>query len=209
MYLGIFALNETIYFSANTVNQQGSAEDATAGPIFSIYSSEGSTSIASGVMTKIGSNTGFYRGSFLASDTIFAIGQHFILIEATVDGQTPNANVLFQLVGDDHSLEETFDNIDAAVALLGGSISVDHNYGGTDNYRVLSNGTPIADVRIRAFVKTDYDAGRKANSFVVGESRTKTDGRWVSVIRLDPGTYTLEFSKTGNFQTKTANVTVV
>ncbi|KKK60211.1 hypothetical protein LCGC14_3026610, partial [marine sediment metagenome] len=32
MNLGIFSINDTIYFRANTVNSQGSALDATVGP---------------------------------------------------------------------------------------------------------------------------------------------------------------------------------
>ena len=89
-----------------------------------------------------------------------------------------------------------------------GSVSIDHNYGGTDNYRVTASGTPLADVDIRAFVATDYDAGRKANRYIVGQTVTSTDGRWRSVIRLNPGEYTLEFSKKGAYRTLAVDVTI-
>lgn len=212
MYLGIHAINDTIYFRANTVNQQGSAEDATSGPTFGVYASGATTAVSTGTMTKVGSKTGFYVGSFSALNASYDPGQYSILIETTVDGQTPSANVMFQLVNDEQSVEETFEEIQLigdSIPVIGiGSVSVDHNYGGADNFRVVANGTPISGVDIRAFVKSDYDAGRKSNRYIVGQTRTITNGRWATVIRLDPATYTLEFSKTGSFQTATSDVTV-
>ncbi|MHA2279269.1 MAG: carboxypeptidase-like regulatory domain-containing protein [Promethearchaeota archaeon] len=99
--------------------------------------------------------------------------------------------------------------IGASIPIIGqGTISIDHNFGATDNYRVMSSGTPLSDVDIRAFVETDYEAGLRANKYIVGQSRTGTDGRWVSVIRLDPGNYVLEFSKPGQYRTATVDVTV-
>ncbi len=211
MYLGIFSINDTIRFRANTVNKQGSALDATVGPIFEVYLAGETTTIATGAMTKVAAKTGFYQGSFSAGAG-YDVGQYSILIEATVDGETPSANVMFQLVSDEQSLEETFDEIQLigdSIPIIGaGSVSIDHNFGGTDNYRVTAGGTPLAAVDIRAFVKTDYDAGRKANRFIVGQTVTTTDGRWGNVIRLDPGTYTLEFSKKGSYRTTTVTVTV-
>lgn len=212
MYLGIHSLNDTVYFRANTVNRQGSALDASTGPTFEVYNVGGTVAIGSGTMSKVGSKTGHYEGSFSASDASYSQGQHFILIEATVDGQTPSAHINFQLTSKDLSVEETFQEIQIigdSVPLIGeGTVSIDHNFGGTDNYRITSNGTPLSDVHIRVFVKTDHDAGLVANQYVVGQSRTQTDGRWVSVIRLDPGTYVLEFSKPGSFTTDTDDITV-
>jgi len=107
----------------------------------------------------------------------------------------------------------SFDEIqtigDAAPILGSGTVSIDHNFGSTDAFRITSGAnTPLADVRIRAFVKSDYDVGRISNSFVVGESTTNTAGRWRAAIRLNPGTYTLEFSKPGAFNLQTADITV-
>jgi len=212
MYLGIFSINDTVYFRANTVTKQGSSVDATAGPTYKVYAENSATVITTGTMSKVGSETGYYEGAFGAAEADYSDGQHFILIQATVDNETPAAQLSFQLVSDEMSLEETFQEIQMigdAIPIIGeGTISIDHNYGGTDNYRVTSNGTPLSDVDIRAFVKTDYDAGLRANQYIVGQTRTKTDGRWVSVIRLDPGAYVLEFSKPGSYRTNTVDVTV-
>ena len=213
MYLGIFSINDTVYFRATTMDQSGSALDATAGPAFSVYADGGTTAMATGSMSKVGSKDGFYEGSFSVPTASFTPGQHFVLLEATVDGQTPKASITFQLVSDTLSLEETFQEIkdtgDQVPSIGEGTVSIDHNFGGTDNFRVVASGTPIADVVIRAFVKGDYDAGLKSNQYIVGQTRTLTNGRWTTVIRLDPGIYTLEFSKSGAYRTNTADITVV
>jgi len=212
MYLGIFSINDTIYFRATTVDKQGSALDATTGPTFSVYADGGTTAIATGSMSKVGSKDGFYEGSFSVPTASYSTGQHFILLEATVDAQTPKASITFQLVGADQSVEETFQEIqdigDQIPSIGDGSVSVDHNYGGTDTYRVVTDGTPLADVDVRAFTASDYAAGRKTSQYIVGQTRTLVDGRWATVIRLDPGSYTLEFSKRGAFKTYTTDVTV-
>lgn len=212
MYLGIFSINDTVYFRATTANQQGSATDATTGPTFSVYADGSTAAVSTGTMSKVGSKTGFYEGNFAVPTASFTPGQHFVLLEATVAGQTPKASITFQLVREDQSVEETFQEIQLIgqqVPSIGeGSISVDHNFGGADAYRVVANGTPLADVEIRIFVKSDYDAGRKSNQYIVGQTRTLTDGRWAAIIRLDPAVYTLEFSKTGSYRTTTADITV-
>lgn len=210
MYLGIFSANDLIYFRATTVDRQGSAINATAGPDFQVFVNNSSSALLSGSMANV--ETGAYEGSFTASEATYLPGQYFILIDATVDGETPKAHITFQLVSDDLSLEESFQEIQVignSVPLIGeGTTSIDHNFGGTDNYRVTASGTPLSDVDIRVFVRTDYDAGLRANKHIVGQSRTGTDGRWVSIIRLDPGNYVIEFSKTGQYRTNTANITV-
>lgn len=212
MFLGIFSLDSTIYFRATTANKTGSATDATVGPIFSIYADGSPTAITTGAMNKVGSKEGFYEGTFDVPKATFTPGQYFVLIEATVDGQTPKGSITFQLVRREQSVELTFQeifNIGDRVPSIGeGSVSIDHNFGGVDKFRVIANGTPLADVEIRAFVKSDYDVGRKSNQFMVGQTRTLTNGRWATVLRLDPAVYTLEFSKTGAFRTTTANITV-
>lgn len=212
MSLGPFALNQIIYFRANTVNKQGSATDAFYNPEYEVFENDSESSILTGTMDKVASYEGFYKASFLADDTNFSTGQHFILISAIVDGESPKAHIPFEVVKEFQGVKETFDEIHTigdSIPLIGqGSISIDHNYGSTDKFRVKANGTPIADVSIRAFVKTDYTAGLRANRYIVGQTKTKTDGRWASVIRLDPGEYTLEFSKTGQFKTTTSNLVV-
>lgn len=212
MNLGIFSINDTIYFRANTVNSQGSALDATVGPAFSVFTEDSATAIDTGSMSKVGTTEGFYEGSFAIPTASYSAGQHFILLEATVDGQTPKAYLTFQAVRADQSVEDTFQEIhtigDSIPSIGEGSESIDHNFGGTDNYRVTASGTPVADVDIRAFVTSDYDAGRKSNRYVVGQTRTLTNGRWATGIRLDPAAYTLEFSKTGAYRTTTAEIAV-
>lgn len=69
-----------------------------------------------------------------------------------------------------------------------GEIPVDHHTGGTDAMRYLLSGQPADNVTIRAYLKSDYDAGTRV---VRGTTRTGPDGRWLAPLMLDPGTYYL------------------
>jgi hypothetical protein len=90
-----------------------------------------------------------------------------------------------------------------------GSISVDHNYGGTDNYRyVTSGGVAVDNAQIQAFLRSDYEDGHRGAAFVVGESSTRADGRWARSMQLDPGDYILTFFKPGAYGVDTADLTV-
>ena len=210
MYLGIYSIKDKIYFRANTVNQAGSAADATSGPTFTVYRNDASSAAKTGSMSKVGSKTGHYEGNFTA--TGFSTGQHFILIEATVDGQTPKAHFSFQMMEDEQSVLETFTDIEtiaAAVPSVGdGTSSVDHNHGGADNLRVTtSSGGAISGATVRLYVRTDFDAGRKANQYVVGQTVTGSDGRWRQAIRVNPGKYTVQVTQ-GAFLSEAVKITV-
>jgi len=90
-----------------------------------------------------------------------------------------------------------------------GAVGVDHNFGGLDALRVTDNvGAGISGVNIQAYLKTDYENGNRVSNFVKGQATTGTDGRWLSTIALDPGTYILQFEKVGVFQTNTFQITV-
>ncbi len=94
--------------------------------------------------------------------------------------------------------------------LLGsGAILVNHNYGGTDNLRyVAPNGVGIDNATIQVFVKSDYDAGKRGRGYIIAESVTGTDGRWVRDVALDPGEYTVVFFKQGLYSPTVTNITV-
>ncbi len=90
-----------------------------------------------------------------------------------------------------------------------GSVSVDHEYGGTDELRLVdSGGLGIDGATIRAYLKTDWDADRRGDAYVKGRGETDVNGRWLAPIWLDPATYTLAFSIVGNNYSKTTEVTV-
>jgi hypothetical protein len=69
-----------------------------------------------------------------------------------------------------------------------GDIPVDHNTGGTDALRYTLSGDPADDVTIKAYLKSEYDAGTRT---VRGTAHTGVDGRWINPLMLDAGTYTL------------------
>lgn len=98
----------------------------------------------------------------------------------------------------------------ASLASLGsGSISVNHDSGGTDNliYKT-SGGAGVDNTMIRAYLTADYDADNRGDEFVKGQTVTVTTGRWSETMRLDAGAYTLEFSKQGLFGPDTKEYTV-
>jgi len=90
-----------------------------------------------------------------------------------------------------------------------GAILVNHNYGGTDNLRyVAPNGVGIDNATIQIFVRSDYDAGKRGRGYIIAESVTGTDGRWVRDVALDPGDYTVVFFKQGLYSPTVINITV-
>lgn len=85
-----------------------------------------------------------------------------------------------------------------------GDVAVNHNTGGTDALRVMSNGSGVDDCVIRAYLKDEYDAGLRVRR---GRSITGTDGRWIRDMMLDPDTYILTFDARG-YDLQNAEVTV-
>jgi hypothetical protein len=80
-----------------------------------------------------------------------------------------------------------------------GDVAVDHDYGGTDALRfTLDDASPIDDALVTAY------AGNVAN----GQTRTGSDGRWISPLMLDAGSYSIVFSKPG-LVTQSVDVEVV
>ena len=90
-----------------------------------------------------------------------------------------------------------------------GATLVDHNYGGPDALRyVAPNGVGIEGGIIQAFIKEDYDQGKRSRGYIIAESVTGADGRWLRPMALDPGTYTLVFFKQGDYQPSVVDITV-
>lgn len=90
-----------------------------------------------------------------------------------------------------------------------GAVLVNHNYGGEDALRyVAPNGVGIEGGIIQAYLKEDFDAGRIGRGYIIAESVTGADGRWLRPMALDPGQYTLIFFKQGSYQPSIVNITV-
>jgi len=90
------------------------------------------------------------------------------------------------------------------------TVEVDHHYGGTDNYSYhTADGRGIDNATIIAYLKTDFDAGRRGKQYHQGVSTTDVQGRWVRPMMLDPATYVLYYYKQGAFGPDTAVLTVV
>jgi hypothetical protein len=81
-----------------------------------------------------------------------------------------------------------------------GSITVDHDYCGPDNLAYMDgSGNGISGAVIRAFRKVDFDAGMTGSAYVQAQTTTVANGRWARALLLDPGEYSFQFFKTGEF----------
>lgn len=90
-----------------------------------------------------------------------------------------------------------------------GAVLINHNYGGEDALRyVAPNGVGIDNGTIQIFLKSDYDAGRRGRGYVIAETSTNTEGRWVRDVALDPGEYVVVFFKQGLYSPTAVPITV-
>lgn len=86
-----------------------------------------------------------------------------------------------------------------AISVGTGSVLVDHNYGGSNALAYLDpHGAGIDGAAVQAFRASDFNAGRRAATYVVGRTRTNIDGHWVLPLALDPGAYVLMFNRPGS-----------
>jgi len=78
-----------------------------------------------------------------------------------------------------------------------GSVIIDHDYGGVDNYQILriTTSAPIEGANLYMFTQADWNTGNRDLRSVHdggncrGQSTTGSDGRWLTPIALDPDTY--------------------
>jgi len=99
---------------------------------------------------------------------------------------------------------------DALDGLLGsGTVEVDQDTGGTDNLRyVTANNIGIDNATVYAFLKADWDAGKRNMDAVRAQSLTNVEGRWEWPMLLDPNWYVFYFFRQGAWGPDTATVQV-
>ena len=106
-------------------------------------------------------------------------------------------------------VEDTGTTLPGLIGVGSGSVVVDHNYGGTDNLTVeTAGGVGINNATIRAYLKTDYDAGNFTSEYIQATVMTDVNGQWESPMNLDPEVYTLYVFKQGQYGPATQEVTV-
>lgn len=103
-------------------------------------------------------------------------------------------------------------SIDSLISSISGGASgdgdtpVDHNTGGTDALRYTLGGDGADNVVIKAYLKSEYDAGTRT---LRGTAHTGPDGRWLAPLMLNAGAiYTLVASLPGVTEATTTNLTV-
>ncbi len=142
---------------------------------------------------------GWYSIALSASDTD-TLGD--LVVRATAAGADPGErvlNVVANVEADSYGILSTTQG--------SGDVAVDHDYGSTDALRYEYNGQGIDNATIKAYLKTDYDAGRRGESYVKARSKTSVDGRWQWPIYLDSGqTYVIVFYKQGEYRPSTVEI---
>ncbi len=110
----------------------------------------------------------------------------------------------------DYSLSAIKTAVNGILITVGaGDTVIDENTGGTDHLRYVYNSQGIDNADIKIYLKSDYDAGNRSNSYIKAQSRTKVDGRWQWPVYLDSGfTYTVVFYKQGVYHTSTVEITI-
>jgi len=78
-----------------------------------------------------------------------------------------------------------------------GTVYVNENYGGAGALTYARGGVPVNGADILIYTAADYNAGNRSNEYIVAASRQLSDGRWQQAVRLNPGTYKLQFFKQG------------
>jgi len=121
-------------------------------------------------------------------------------------------------ISDVPTVEEIQASAEAAIAAAGlsssssgdGDTSVDHDTGGTDALAYkTAGGSGIDNATIKAFLKSDYDADLRVDSYMKARTVTNSYGRWTNPMMLDAGeTYTLVFYKAGVCGPDTTEITV-
>lgn len=108
----------------------------------------------------------------------------------------------------DEDLDAVIDRVDDILG-LGGSVIVNHNFGGDGNLRYQTiEGVPVGDATIHVFRALDYNAGRRTKEFIVASTLTDAFGDWERDIMLDPGAYIIFVFKAGLFGPDLANLTI-
>ena len=79
-----------------------------------------------------------------------------------------------------------------AAAAGDGEILVNHDTGGVDNLQAEHGGAGLAGVTVRAYLQDEYEHHIYD---VKGRAVTGTDGRWLSPMYLDAGTYIFAFAR--------------
>ncbi len=82
-----------------------------------------------------------------------------------------------------------------------GCVTVNHDFGGTDELQYTAAGNPIEGATVLAFLKSVYvaNSGRPPGTLAVASTTTDANGRWVQSLQLNPGTYTIVFQRASDF----------
>lgn len=178
----------TIYrISINIYDSAGNPEAPDSAPTIKIMNRDESvTRVIETNMTQVVGQTGQYYYDYTIT-SITTLEKESIIIKLIEGGITTYHREVTEIYDEGSSGSGA------------GSVIVDHDYGGVDNYRVLriSTGAAIEGANLFMFTQADWNAGNRDTRSVHdggncrGFAETGSDGRWKAPMMLDPDTYIL------------------
>ncbi len=213
-----FASGQTIY--ALALNSAGQAWNISSGAFEAPTAADWPNYAISMTEQTAGNLTGIYAGSFPTGIT--TAGVYNILFREQAGG-SPSAGdtnngmlggqffwtgsaEAFPLAGGGNvnvtawngtavSLSDGLPNVQAANLVGGGPIAINQNTGGTDSLRYVdSGGNGVEGANVLIYLATDWPAN---SDRVQATAITGPDGRWLSPVFVDSGTYVALFTKIG------------
>lgn len=187
-YLGDFGVGAQVRFKVTSYDGTGAPAAIAGGLTLSVYKDASLIQSSAGVSI-IGDFDTLVGLQHVAIDTdatpsFYTAGSDFYVV---VFGGSVGGVSLSPLVVASFSIKNR--STPTIPALAGdGNIPVDHNTGGIDALRYTIAAAPADDVTIKAYLKSEYDAGTRT---VRGTAHTGVDGRWLNPLMLNAGTYTL------------------
>lgn len=129
----------------------------------------------------------------------------YIISYFAIGGILPLYAEEIQIINDD-----IYDPASAAAIYGSGDTAVNHDTGGSDNLRfVTALNVGIDNADIKAYLKSDYDAGNLSEIYVKARTITDINGRWEHSIYLDSGnTYTIVAYKQGAYDPASKEISI-
>lgn len=130
-----------------------------------------------------------------------------VSIAGAIDGlPTPSDATLAAQV----SIAAAVATVNAGLPTGSGSVDgIDHDYGGTDNLRVVDGeGAAVDNAELHIFLKTDYDNDLRTSAYRKAQTYTDINGRWRDQAHLDPAVYRFVAIRPGHTETTETEFTV-
>lgn len=101
-----------------------------------------------------------------------------------------------------------FGGVTATSGFGTGANIINQNQGGTNNLQPSIGNVPQPNVTIRAYLQSDFAAGRVAQAYVKDQTITDSNGNWTTTMSLASGVYAFTYNDNRDIYPPSQNVTV-